>query len=400
MISQFQKANPEVTVKMEVGMSGQDGITEADAIRTLNTEILAGNGPDMIRLDGFSIETYTEKGLLADVSHVLNQSAPLLEQITHCYETNGAVYAVPTSFAIPAIYGPSHIVSQIRDLDSLITAMTQAQAENTLANTVLNGVLPISMADKFYDSCSAAWMNADGTLDAGKLTAFYDAMQKLYALDAPYREANASEVQAYIAEVSKYYTAGDYTGLVGGLLVLGGTQYIVPGTLDGMNQWAYGLAGDDQLDGYAMIPLDVQASHVFMPRRIMGILSTSNSVALAEKFLSFMLSDAVQAKDLTTGFPVNKNIFDTEIKEDRVSNDMFGTSDADGNEIMLTVSYPDASRRQELKTWVNNLTTPALTNRTIRNMVMAQLSDCCNGVITPEQAAQAALQALNLYLSE
>lgn len=182
MISQFQKANPDVTVKLEIGMTGQDGITEADAIRTLNTEILAGNGPDMIRLDGFSIDTYTEKGLLADVSHVLDQSGPLLEQITHCYETNGSVYAVPTTFAIPAIYGPSHIVSQIRDIDTLVSAMTQAQAENTTADTVLNGVLAVLMADRFYDSCSASWMNADGTLDAGKLTAFYDAIRILKEL--------------------------------------------------------------------------------------------------------------------------------------------------------------------------------------------------------------------------
>ena len=400
MISQFQKANPEVTVKLEIGMTGQDGITEADAIRTLNTEILAGNGPDMIRLDGFSIETYTEKGLLADVSHVLDQAGPLLEQITHCYETNGSVYAVPTTFAIPAIYGPSHIVSQVRDIDTLVAAMVQAQGENTQADTVLNGVSPIVMADMFYDSCSAAWMNSDGTLDAGKLTAFYDAMQKVYALDASYREAHASDVQAYIGEVSKYFTAGAYTGLVGGLQVLSGAQYIVPGTLDGMTQWAFGLAGDDQIDGYSMIPLDIQASHVFMPRRIMGIMSTSNSVALAEKFLSFMLSDEVQAKDLTTGFPVNKTVFDTEIKEDRNINESFGSSDSDGNEVVLNVTYPDASRRQELKTWVSNLTTPALTNRTIRNMVMEQMQDCCDGIITPEQAAQAALQTLNLYLSE
>lgn len=39
---------------LEIGLTGEDGMTEADALRTLNTEILAGSGPDILRLDGMS----------------------------------------------------------------------------------------------------------------------------------------------------------------------------------------------------------------------------------------------------------------------------------------------------------------------------------------------------------
>ena len=71
-------------MELEIGLSGEDGMTEADAIRTLNTEILAGNGPDLICLDGFNLESYLEKGVLADVSHILDQADPLLRNITDC----------------------------------------------------------------------------------------------------------------------------------------------------------------------------------------------------------------------------------------------------------------------------------------------------------------------------
>ncbi len=53
MISQFQVSHPEVAVDLEVGVTGENGVTMEDAIRMLNTEILAGSGPDLIRLDGF-----------------------------------------------------------------------------------------------------------------------------------------------------------------------------------------------------------------------------------------------------------------------------------------------------------------------------------------------------------
>ena len=94
MISQYQVAHPEVMVELEIGMTGEDGITVSDAIRALNTEILAGKGPDLICLDGFNLNTYQEKGLLADVSQILSQAEPTLTQVTRCYEQDGKIYAV------------------------------------------------------------------------------------------------------------------------------------------------------------------------------------------------------------------------------------------------------------------------------------------------------------------
>lgn len=402
MISMFQKAHQDITVELEVGLSGEDGITEADAVRTLNTEILAGNGPDLICLDGFDLNTYLEKGLLADVSGVLAQGDPLLEQVTHCYGADGRVCAVPTTFAIPALYGAEDLVSQIHDLSSLVAVAKQVRMENPDKDRVINAMHPVMMADIYYDSCSAAWMNPDGTLDAEKLAKYYAAMTELYALDEGFRQKNQDWVSMIEAELDDYFVPGEYTGLGGASYIFQDISYLPSGTLDGMTQWSYALAGESEFlgSGFATIPFSGQVSNVFLPRRIMGILTTAKQPQAAEIFLSFMLSDKVQAETLSTGFPVNKVTFDREIQEEGFSDSTFGSSDADGNYISYSAQWPNAAQRQQLKGWVNNLTTPANTNRTIRKMVMAQMSDCCNGVITPEQAAESALQSLNLYLSE
>ena len=128
----------------------------------------------------------------------------------------------------------------------------------------------------------------------------------------------------------------------------------------------------------------------------MGILTTAAHPQAAETFLSFMLSDEVQAKDLTTGLPVNQVTFDRELSEDRYVDSVI-SSGPDGS---YHAQWPNAAQREELRGWVEELNTPANTNRTIRYMVMEPLWDCCNGISTPEQAADNALQSLNLYLSE
>jgi len=397
-ISRYQKSHPEVAVEYEVGISGDDGVTEADAIRTLNNEILAGSGPDILMLDGFAVETFLEKGLLTDLSGVTGKAGPLLEQVTNCFAQDGTVRALPTGFVLPVIYGPGHIVSQISDLDSLVAAATQAQAEKPDARSVMVGFVAAMMADDFYDSCSAAWIRPDGTLDEEKLTEYYDAMQRLYALDEKVRQELGEEMLAvYAAD----YVPGDYTGSMGAHMIVTSDELLSPGTMNGMDAWANMLAGDDLLDGYETVHLHPQGGHVYLPKRVMGILTTSAYPEAAEDFLLFMLSDEVQSTGAWSNtFPVNKTVFDREIQEDGESTSTFGTSDEDGNFISLVAKWPDARRRQELKTWVDALDAPALTNRIIRNMVMEQMDDCLNGRITPQQAAQNALKNLNLYLSE
>ena len=261
MISQYQVAHPEVMVELEIGMTGEDGITVSDAIRALNTEILAGKGPDLICLDGFNLNTYQEKGLLADVSQILSQSEPTLTQVTRCYEQDGKIYAVPTGFILPAMYGPSHIVSQIHDWDSLVAAGEQARAERPDAFGVLAAFHPVNTADEFYDSYSSAWINPDGTVNEEKLTEFYANMQRVYDLDAELQKMWAD--RAY--EEPLFYP-GEYIGLLGSISM--GNYCICFGALSGMRAWANSLAAEQYLDDYQTARLELGGSGVFVPKNI------------------------------------------------------------------------------------------------------------------------------------
>ena len=398
MISRFQKSHPETEVSLEIGLTGEDGMTEADALRTLNTEILAGSGPDILRLDGMSLDSYLGKDILMDLSDLLKET-PTLERITKCYEREGTVRVIPAAFAIPAVYGPRELVSQITDLDSLVDAASRALAENNQAHSLMNGMVPQMVTDTLYDSCSAAWKKADGTLDEEALERFLEAMDKLYAMDAPLREQYA-DILKELEGQGDFYTPGEYTGIGGSQDIIMNGMALSAGTLEGMEAWSYALAGDDRLEDYALLPLNLQASGVFLPRQLYGVLTSSESGEAAKDFVRFVLDEEAQGNALSFGFPVNQVVFDRQIQEDKTVQTTFGSSDENGNYISLAARYPSAAERQQLVSWVNNLTIPALTDRTIRSLITAQAAASMKGSCTVQQAVSQALQSLNFYLSE
>ena len=93
-ISSYAKEHPDVYVKYEVGLNYGDGKTQSDAIKTLNTEIMSGHGPDVIILDGLSAESYIKKGLLEDISDVINplvESKTIFKNIADAYKIDGKI---------------------------------------------------------------------------------------------------------------------------------------------------------------------------------------------------------------------------------------------------------------------------------------------------------------------
>ena len=48
-------------MEYETGMGDGDSVTREDALKKLNTRIMAGEGPDVIVLDDMPVDSYIEK---------------------------------------------------------------------------------------------------------------------------------------------------------------------------------------------------------------------------------------------------------------------------------------------------------------------------------------------------
>ena len=70
-LSKYQKDNPEIFVEYEIGLEGNT-MTREDAIKNLNTRIMAGKGPDVLVLDNLPLASYIEKGTLLDMAPLLD----------------------------------------------------------------------------------------------------------------------------------------------------------------------------------------------------------------------------------------------------------------------------------------------------------------------------------------
>lgn len=119
LVSDFRKKHPEVYVRYEVGMAGSNAKNVSDAINALNTEIMSGNGPDVLVLNNLPWESYGEKGILADLGGCYEKRA-VFENLFQPYEREGISCAVPVTFKIPIAAGDKSAVSSIHSAEDLL----------------------------------------------------------------------------------------------------------------------------------------------------------------------------------------------------------------------------------------------------------------------------------------
>ena len=127
MISEFQSNYPDTKIIYETGEGAEGSVTVADHIRALNARILAGNGPDVLVLDGLPAESYIEKGILSDLMSALaERKQDLLPTILSAYTTEEKIYMLPLRFKVP-VFATS---GQSSDMYSSLEALVKYSEEN------------------------------------------------------------------------------------------------------------------------------------------------------------------------------------------------------------------------------------------------------------------------------
>lgn len=148
----FQKEHPDVLVKYETGIDGDNAVSREDALKNLNTKILAGEVPDVIILDNIDMEQYADKGVLKELDDFL---AP--------YEEEGILYRN----ILEGMIAGAELAREEHPDGPLIDTPCQ---EN-----LFNIIIPI---------CLPAWTGEDGSLDTDSLTKFYESAVRLWELDS------------------------------------------------------------------------------------------------------------------------------------------------------------------------------------------------------------------------
>lgn len=395
-IALYQKDHPDVYVHLELGLTGEDGKTAEDAIRALNTDLLAGNGPDLLVLDGMPVDSYIEKDMLLDIHDVVdevNGSEGLFENVARAYEQEGAVYAVPTRFSIPIIQTEAQVLETADSLEALADTAERLQAER--GGSVLRSADAQIITYLLYRMDSANWMGEDGRIEETAVKNFLTQAARLYATSG--------------TEASYRTAWSNYDGLPGvkrdgvmsmGLMMKQGGELIELGNLNSM--WEYMEMtsvnhSNDEKFPYRAMQTGVHAA--FIPACQIGVSSKSSAPDKAKELMRELIGARIQASG--EGFPINKAAFAKMTEENEVQSGLsVSSSDGEGGSVSLKMAWPNAKEIKGLSEMLENADTPALTDHVIEEIVLEQGAACLEGQLSPEAAASNIMQKVKLYLAE
>ncbi|MDO5539491.1 MAG: extracellular solute-binding protein [Eubacteriales bacterium] len=401
--SMFQNQNPEYYVNLEIGISGEDAVTASDALRTLNTEIMAGNGPDILILDGMPVDSYIEKGVLKDLRDIYGeivQSEGLYENIAGTYARDESIYAIPTRFKMPVLQGEASILEKITDLASLADAAQQLRQEDTAISMIVSAGNIYWFLREFYTACSPAMVTEDGEFNSEAVKDFITQIKEIFELNQ-YDESEEEYRYIYMGSTDDY--GYDLTTVTGSYNFLAGQCKLDEINLSSGNSLGDAATLNDQenLD-YILAPYTGQ--NVFVPSTVAGISSKSTQTEGAEKFVKFLLSEVPQSSNQGGGLPVNKKAMEEEIPQAGVGLGSSGwsTIDEEGNrvDIMFDTYGPSEEEKEKFMSMVETLDTPSLTDAVMEELILEQAGKCVAGEISVEEAVSTINQKMSLYLAE
>ena len=119
-VDTFNNISNSITVKYEYGVSDDNGVTIKDAVNALNTELLAGKGPDVILTDGLNINSYIDNGAFLDLAdlemEIQKKYNNCLDKVMDTYRVGDKVYAIPSRVTFQAVVEPKDIVGSLNDI--------------------------------------------------------------------------------------------------------------------------------------------------------------------------------------------------------------------------------------------------------------------------------------------
>lgn len=393
-VALYQKQNQNVYVKLEIGMSGEDGVSAEDAIAALNTEIMAGHAPDVMILDGLPVDSYMEKGILADISDVVDEIAGtdgMFENIRQVYEKDGVCYQIPMRFYPLLIDGPKEAVTAGQTLADFADYVERLAAENP-GKGILQERSAKELLWTLYQADSANWITEDGSLDEERLEDWLVQAKRLYDVDGYGDDAPERHI---------YQNWLNSTAASGSSRILMKENLLGFGTITNILSLAEMLAIEEQT-GASFGMFGGQSG--FVPYLLAGMSSGSEVPREAGAFLSLLLGKDVNSVD-ENGFPVNRAGWHAicERGMEQYGADSLlsmGIGTEDGTYVGYECNDLTQERVEAFTALLEGLDTPALTDATIQGLVLEQGELYLKGDRSLEDTMSALCRKIGLYLAE
>jgi ABC-type glycerol-3-phosphate transport system substrate-binding protein len=386
-ISYYRRKHPEVKITYNVLMEGSHSLTETDVIQTLNTELLAGKGADIIIMDGLPLYDYIEKGVFMDISDLFTKDAGesiLLQNIADCYTRSGEIFCMPMRVILPYYAMHEDILSSTKTVEALAAYCDGKELK------LMEPYRYDKLARFFLINYSNEIFTEDDQIDREGLSSFLrsiDIIAKQIGSDA---NANGG----YLEEDDLNARLMDlYLGYPDTLMWENHTMLCMDTILSNYD-YLHLIAILNQTNG-TFGPIN----GTFYPNGLVGINQKTKESELAKDFVSSLFAETMQSLDPWDGFPVNESALSNWIKPDSTrSVDTYWTQNFVLEEIPFQGFTEDNIRN--VVTMVKSLTRPAYTDDSGITMIVEGAVSYLKGEITLDQAVDEISQKVNLYQIE
>lgn len=391
--SLFQGMHPELEVSFETGYTGEDGVTLSDAIRTLNTELMAGEGPDLLVLDGLPADSYAGKGLLEDVTDIVEPSKEkYFYNMISAYNDGGKIFKLPTAFSVPVLLGDEETLAA-ENRDELMKVFEKKE----------DAGIPFITPENLAGTAGSLFITSDilgETVDEGKLADFYKDLEKIASQsmsDDERQEMEAYHKMTYWAET--LYPSGGFSPDLE--LYFGEAQAGV-GRISIYENFIQILAVRRE-KGLSYQYLNRENGNYFVAESVLGINSTGKHPEAARQFLEYYLSGEAQETMHFGHFSIIRSVMESTDREKYISEngEFIGQiSRKYTPEKVMNLYKITPDELQELITFFEGCSRPVRDDALVLRKVMEQADACLFGGKDPESAAKDVCSEVNLYLSE
>lgn len=413
-VSVYQKEHSDVYIRYETEFtdyeldSESNTVTKADAVRKLNQILMSDNSPDILILDELPYQSYIEKGVLADITDVLegfHEKYPgeeIFDNIVGGIRNSDSVYMIPCQFSLPVIAGRKELVSEINDLESFA-----GQMEKERKNLPKGRILCVPDAEQllrlFGMVSVSAWKTEDGNLDETALAEFYTQVNQIYQTEREGITQNDVDIYLDYIKESGYSIPGDEFYLKNSNncpdLFLNGSQISLGYTKDIIVDYSDITSLLRLKEDYAVEGWNGQSGRTFLPNTLIGICKKMKEPELSEDFIQFLLTAQIQGLGTDNGFPVNKKSFAENLinKWDSDYIASYFYTDADGNELEYPLYWPDDNHLKKLMEIAQEAENPCIPDSLLEEVVYQSGIRFLNGEITVSEAVNEVKSRLTVY---
>lgn len=388
-IINFNKNNTNYRIRVkEYGTEDYEtGLTQ------MNSEIVAGNGPDIIDLSNGNISQYAAKGILEDLKPYMEKDPSTspdqyVDSVLKAMEIDGKLYYISPSFAIQTVIGKTADVGSepgwtIDELMAYIQSKPEGSEIFSYATkaSMLN-VLCMMDLEQFVDPATGQCsFNSD---DFIKILEFANTFPEEYDYSVE-QESEPSKIQN--GKVFLYQT---YISAV--------TDYQVAG-----------LIFQEPITCIGYPVSEGSGSKVTNYGNTLGISSKSKHKDAAWEFISTFIKEEYQNGDSMWGFPILKSALDAQLTE--AMTPQYST-DENGNQIEVSVmgyGWDDfsveiyAAKQEEVdavRALIDSVDTAVEYNQQISTIISEEAAPFFEGQKSASEVADIIQSRVQIYINE